>query len=266
MNDDLNPAAKGLVASARRSGRALEPGRRARLKYAVAASVASSAGAAAASLSVAKLVVVGALSAALGSGATLFVVHTVNARRETPPTMAPVRREAPAPPKEPPPARPDAAPAPLVEPPLLEAPTVRRDSRPAPGPEAARESPPEPSPRNEAPELKQQAQATAPERAETPPVASAPSAVALVDELELLRRVLVATQEKRWTDAQRGLEEHGRRFVPAALRTEARALQVAVWCGTGRVDEARRLARELEKTEPLNPAVQRLEGTCANRP
>jgi hypothetical protein len=246
VTDDLNPAARGLVASARRSGRTLEPGRKVRLKYAVAASVAASS----AALSVVKLVVVGALSAALGAGTTLLVVKTVNSK--------PARPALPLPRSVPSAAAPLARPLP-PEPRPAEPPTVERPPaiRPAPGSGAVLPvvpSAPAPAPEPATPEL-----ATAPLRGNPPP----PATSALVAELELLREVLLATQAQRWADAQRALDDHARRFVPAALRSEAHALQVVVWCGTGRVEEARGLARELEKADPLNPAVQRLRGTCA---
>jgi outer membrane biosynthesis protein TonB len=254
VSDELNSAAKDLVAAARRSGRTLEPGRRARLRYGVVAGVATSSVAAAASVSLGKLVIVGALSAALGSGATLLVVRAT--------------ASAPGPMTERPsttPAAPVAKPRPAPSPPVAPlAPTPSAVSPPAevqPPPRAEPQPEPRPSPR---PVEVQQPLAEAP----TPPVARAVAAksspaAGLAEELELLSRVLAATQAQRWTDAQALLAEHERRFSPAALRSEARAMQVVVWCGSGHVEGARRLARELELEDPLNPAVQRLHATCA---
>lgn len=248
MSDELNSAAKDLVASARRSGRTLEPNRRARLRYGVIAGVATSSVAAAASVSLGKLVIVGALSAALGSGATLLVVRATAAptpgRPSTPPAPVAPRKPLPPPPVAPAPV----TNAPSTPPVIAVAPPVELRS---PTPHAA------PQPAAEAPQ---------PLTVPTPPLAVAPKpspAAGLTEELELLSRVLAATQAQRWTDAQALLAEHERRFTPAALRSEARAMQVVVWCGIGQVEDARRLARELEREDPLNPAVQRLHATCA---
>ncbi|MFZ5439049.1 MAG: hypothetical protein ACOZQL_03525 [Myxococcota bacterium] len=267
MSDELNSAAKDLVASARRSGRTLDPGRRARLRYGVVAGVTTSSMAAAASASMGKLVLVGALSAALGSGATLLVVRSTAPKVSTP---------SPPPPAERKPAQPVvlAAKPPVVEPPApIAKPSVERpvvEARrpvalpavvqppPAPAP------PPEVEPRTpEVPQSKTEVRPSPGVDAPSPARAPRPTASELAEELALLGRVLAATQAQRWSDAEALLAEHERRFSPPALRSEARAMQVQVWCGTGHVEEARRLARELERTDPLNPAVQRLRTTCA---
>jgi len=201
-------------------------------------------------------VAVGVLSAAIGSGATLLVIRAAT------PSPAPAARAAPPAPKSTsarvapedapePPIAPTPSPALVGEP----APVVRLEPRPRAAPLSALPAP-APTPAQPAPEL------GAPPSSPRPAPPLSPAA-ALTQELELLRGVLIATQEQRWADAQRALDEHERRFVPAALRSEARAMQVLVWCGTGRIAEARQLARELEGADPLNPAVQRLRGTCA---
>lgn len=261
MSDELNDAARGLIASARRSARTLEPGRRARVRLAVLGTVGGSSLATAASLSVTKLVIVAALSAAVGSGATLMIVRNTGWMvRKGEKTTPAVPRAAPspaAPPADPVPpslvarpvvvqAPPPVAVAPRKASAVREAPVVR-DAVVAPEPMA------EPAP--ETPEL-----APAPQPSTPPPPTSA---ARLAQELELLHQALEATKMKQWAQAQRVLDEHARQFTPAALEVEARAMQVMVWCGEGRSEEARALARELERSEPLNPAVQRLRGTCA---
>lgn len=248
MSDELDPAAQALVASARRSGRALESGRRARLRGAVVAAAASSTVAvAAASASVGKLVLVGVVSAALGSGATLLAVRMSGPTPE--PKVAPYVAPAAVPRRK---VEAAAPPTVIVEVPVANPPGAARPVAPPVAPTTAPIAASSPPPQT--PDVR-----TAPVN---PPVAL-PASTGLAAELQLIRGAMAATQAQQWVEAQRLLDEHERRFGSPQLRSEARAMQVVVWCGVGRVGEARQLARELERTDALNPAVQRLHTSCA---
>lgn len=85
----------------------------------------------------------------------------------------------------------------------------------------------------------------------------------LAAELETIEGILRTTDEGHWKEAQLRLGAYRARFAKGLLRTEASALEVLTLCGEGEVDAARSLARVLRDQEPMNPAVLRLERSCA---
>ena len=226
---ELNSEAKALLASARKADTALGPARRARLRRAVLAGVAAWSTAAAASLSMTKLVLACLLSAGLGSALTLAVTRR----------PAPVASVSPAPsPITPPPPTTPPEEVTVVEPPAPPRNTPRRvEAVPAPSEVAL---PVE----------------------EALPAVTAPS---LEEELMLLDQALAATDTQSWADADAALVRYKERFPTGTMQDEAGTLEVLTSCGQGRVEEARAQARLLYQRAPMNPSVQRLKRSCASQ-
>lgn len=95
---DLDPQARALLEAARRGGRTVPPARRGRMRRAVLAVLALSSTATAGSLTLGKVVLVALASAAVGSGVTAAVTHSLDARasRGGPGSQAPAVRPAEA--------------------------------------------------------------------------------------------------------------------------------------------------------------------------
>ena len=250
---ELSREARALLELAAKSGRTAPAVARTRMRRTLLAATLLPA-TAAASASLAKWVVVGVVSAAVGSGLTVLTMRSSGGAPRVAP--APARVVAPSPPSPEvpkPPAEP-GAPAP----PVVEAPQVRAPNRPREreAPPAAVEAPPE------APAASVEATPPAPERA---PVATA-SDQSLAAELEGLQRILSAVTERRFDDASTGLAEFEARFRSPVLEVEKRVLEVRVRCGQGQFELARELAARLRTKFPRNPAVQRLDSAEECRP
>ncbi|MBL8934500.1 MAG: hypothetical protein JNM69_08095 [Archangium sp.] len=61
------------------------------------------------------------------------------------------------------------------------------------------------------------------------------------------------------------LDEYQTRFPAGVMLVEARVLRVLVLCQLERKAEATSLLRELERTTPASPALQRLSSSCVVR-
>ena len=82
-------------------------------------------------------------------------------------------------------------------------------------------------------------------------------------EVIALTGVMSAADAKQWPEAMRALDAYDRSFPNGLMRTEADVVRVTVLCGLSQTDEARSLARDLERRDSTNPAVDRLRLTCA---
>lgn len=229
----LGPESHELLRKARQGTPPLPPEVRGRLRGAVMAGAGVST--VAAGVSFAKVVVIGVVSASLGSIATLAVTKRV----EHAPT--PVAQAAPV-----------TAPAMAVIEPVVE-------PREAPGVEAG---PADAPPRLTSPQREVRAPVQTPPRAERL-VEPAVDEHSLAAELETLEGILQATDARNWADARVRLGAYRARFEKGQLRVEAGALEVLTLCGEQHVEAARTLRRELLAVEPLNPAVVRLATSCA---
>lgn len=59
------------------------------------------------------------------------------------------------------------------------------------------------------------------------------------------------------------LEEYQTRFPAGVMLVEARVLRVLVLCRLERKAEATTVLRELQRSTPTSPALQRLSSSCA---
>lgn len=223
---DLNSEASSLLKRARSADLAPPPSSKKRMRAAIVAGLALPALGA----SLTQLIVVGVVSAAVGSGVTLLVSkkaapQLVIVREPTPPLVV----YAPLPP-EPEPATP---PPPVVQRAKPEAPPQQK-----PEPEALHpELPPAPRPM-------------------TPDES-------LAAELEAIAVILADVDASKWTDAMTALQVFHARFPNAELSVEADSLEVRTLCGLQREDAARSLAEKLVAKHPMNPSVQRIRNVCA---
>ncbi|MBL8940375.1 MAG: hypothetical protein JNM69_37860 [Archangium sp.] len=226
----LNSESHELLRKARQGTPPMPPEVRGRLRGAVMAGAGVST--VAAGVSFAKVIVVGVVSASLGSVATLVVKKRVE--REEPTVSRPLADVAVT-----------AAIQPVVVP--IEAPVVE------PEPVLARA---EVTP----PQRKVRVQTLPRPEPVVEPVVDERS---LAAELETLEGILRATDNGNWADARVRLGAYRARFENGQLRVEAGALEVLTLCGEQHVQAARALRRELLAAEPLNPAVVRLATSCA---
>jgi len=237
---ELSPEAKALVNEARRQSTGPVPVSRNRMRRAVftgiAASSAAAAAAAAAGTATLKMIAVGVVSAALGAGATVGVL-TLRAPPPSPPVV--ILDANPRPEMKTKVIAPDevaATPTPPQKPPepVKAAPTVV-----APPP------PSDPTPEVQTPNI-------------PPPPSAIEAQATLTAELRTLDVALAAADDGNWVNAREALDAYRRDFPRGALETEAKVLEVSVWCAEGRTDQATALTLDLQKREPKNPAVQRL--------
>ena len=232
---ELNSEAKELLASARRADTSLSPLRRARLRRAVLAGVATWGTAAAASMSITKVVLACVVSAAIGSGVTLAVTKR--------PSQAPASTLSPV--SSVPQATAPASVLAVEPPPAALLPAVKK---------AVIASPAETTPEV----------AVEPE-VELEPAPRESAATSLQEELALIDETLTAVDAKQWSVAAAALDRYRLRFSSGAMEHEAASLEVLLRCGQDRVEEAKALARLLEQRAPMNPSVQRLQRSCAQR-
>jgi hypothetical protein len=227
-----------LLRKARQGTPPLPPAVRGQLRGAVTAGAGIST--VAAGVSFAKVIVIGVVSASLGSIGTLMV--TKQAERAQSTVSRPLTEVAPTVT-----ASAVAVAQPVVEP--REAPVVE----PVPAVSRPGETPPQ---------RKVRVPVQTPQRPE-PVVEPAVDEPSLVAELETIEGVLRATDTGNWADARVRLGAYRARFENGRLRVEAGALEVLTLCGEQHVEAARTLRRELLAVEPLNPAVVRLATSCA---
>lgn len=272
-----------LLADARARRAGLDPARRERLKRAVVAGVAASAGAAATASQAASLggswfgtvtakVVLGLAAATVGSAATVGVL-TASKRRApvaTPVVSAPTRAlPSPAPVEAPAPAPPDV----VAVPPVVEAPTSAAEPAVAP---MAPVAPPSritdvvsPAPAPIAPLTRVEDSAT-PDIEPSPvgKVAAArpiepPAAPALTAQLAHLQQAMRFYESGDDPGALALLESWEKQFGYGTLHLEAKTLRLLVLCRLGRRDEAVALWAELERLAPGALKTPRLEQSCA---
>lgn len=230
---ELGPETHELLRKARQGTPAVPPEVRKRVRGAVMAGAGGST--IVAGVSFAKVVVIGVVSASLGSVATLVVTKPSVVSHQQAPEAA---RVVP----------------PIAKPPALEAveapdPVEVVPSTPAVAPVRA--------------ELRPR-MASIPAASPNPPAqADTIEDHSLTAELETLEGILRATDVANWPDARVRLGAYFSRFEDGHLRTEAQALEVLTLCGEDRVEAARALRQELLAAEPLNPAVLRLSTSCA---
>jgi hypothetical protein len=102
----------------------------------------------------------------------------------------------------------------------------------------------------------------APEEETVAALAPAPVNDSLAGELALLRRARSAL-DRRDADAALALaKQHAARYPRGTLRQERLATQVLALCGLRRTEEARVLARELERVAPRSPHLMRIRASC----
>jgi hypothetical protein len=102
----------------------------------------------------------------------------------------------------------------------------------------------------------------APEEDPDAALAPAPGSDSLAGELALLRRARSAL-DRRDADAALALaKQHAARYPRGTLRQERLATQVLALCGLQRTEEARVLARELERVAPRSPHLMRIRASC----
>lgn len=82
-------------------------------------------------------------------------------------------------------------------------------------------------------------------------------------EMEALDRAVRALDAERFDEGLAQAREFLRHFPRSELVTEARVVEVLALCGLERVDEARAVAASVPLSEAWNPAVRRLESSCA---
>lgn len=101
----------------------------------------------------------------------------------------------------------------------------------------------------------------------TVPVELAPTPVptSLALELDALERAVVAVEAKRFDEGLRLARAFLKDFPASEFVIEARVVEVLALCGVSRVDEARRAAGQLPSGASENPAVRRLDDSCAEQ-
>jgi hypothetical protein len=107
-------------------------------------------------------------------------------------------------------------------------------------------------------------EAAAAEAADAPRAdpAAPPLADPLGDELALVRRARAALARDQLAEALSLSRQHASRFPHGTLRQERLATQILALCGLQRSEEARVLARELERVAPRSPHLMRLRASC----
>jgi hypothetical protein len=98
---------------------------------------------------------------------------------------------------------------------------------------------------------------------ESRPVEDAPLESSLSAETELLSRAVAERSAGRNEAALSLLLEFHRSFPRGVLSTEARVVEVLTRCALQDIEGAQRVTRELSAAERGNPAVRRLERSCA---
>lgn len=223
--NELGKEARELMRQARQGTPPLTDELRRRMRGAFAAGATTSV--AAAGMPLAKVVVVGLVSASLGSIATWVTT----------------RSGAPAKPME----RPAVT---SVEPPVT--------------PVVPLEAPPEPPPALPKPISKRKAVERAPVPVTAAdPMPNVTDENSLSAELETLEGILRAIDASNWSDARIRIGAYRSRFANGRLRVEAEALEVLTLCGEGKTHAARELRDSLGTQAPLNPSVLGLERSCA---
>ncbi len=297
---DLSPRARELIRRASRGGGPSERQRQSVKAAVTAAALAPAAAVAGTGLTTAKLLLVGVVSVAAGAGVMGGAVATSRLVQRPAVTAAPrsshpaapppapltgssVQVFPKAPPAEPPPVvRAEPSPAPLTRataprpaaealvpeprqspaaPPLVPeaplAPTTEPESKPAAAPvEPGRDEPPAVAARvREAPPL------PAPEPPARAPRAADPEG--LRRELEALDRAVRAVDEERFAEGLAAARAFQGQYPRSEFATEARVVEVLALCGLARVDEARSVSAALPTSAAGNPALRRLEHSCA---
>lgn len=223
---DLNSDALSLLKRARNVDIAPPPSTKRRMRAAVVAGLALPA----AGATLAKFIVVGVLSAAVGSGVTALVTRTTEPRVVVVHTPVPapliIEREV------------------IIEAPVTPPPPLVLRAKP--------ETPPQQEP--EVVNLDVQ----------LPPVPTPMTPdESLAAELEAISVILADVENDRWNDARTALQVFHSRFPKAELHIEADSLEVRALCGLHRDEQARALAARLVAEHPMNPSVQRIRNVCA---
>lgn len=232
---ELSPRAKELMRQASRGGGPTDQQRRA-LKRTVMGAVLAPAVAAAATT---KFVLTGLLVGAIGgAGIAASVVFSGHARRSEPPAA-----ETRLPPQTPPVAA--AAPP---------APQATQEGTPAP---IAVESP------RVAPSVRQQRALPQSVPEIGAPLASDATGLAL--ELQTLDRAIRAVDADHFDEGLVAARGFLRDYPASEFAIEARVVEVLALCGLSRVDEARQAAGRLPAAASRNPAVRRLDDSCADQ-
>ncbi len=277
----LSPEAQALLNGARAAGGPSATQRAAMKRAVLAAALAPGTAAAiggalapaaapvvAGSAGVAKFLVVGILSAAIGAGATFTVI------RPEPVAPTPVRAVPVFPPERVPSPPQLEAPVGVVEAPapVLEKISAKPDLgsvriQVAPTASGDVEFPLRQAQGERLGEVKsipslQEAQPIAPNalvgarggRAEDP---------ALAQEVASLSGAMADVDAKRFHEALDRLQRYRSEFPSGALATEARVLDVLALCGLGRVDDAKAVVSALPQSAANNPAMRRIESSCA---
>jgi hypothetical protein len=236
---ELSPRAKELMRQASRGGGPTDQQRRA-LKRTVMGAVLAPAVAAAATT---KFVLAGLLVGAIGAGGiAASVVFSSHARRSEPPAAearvigssveatptAPVVSAAPSP---------EATPVPSKKPLAVEAPEA-------------------------SPSVRQQALPRSAPEIGTPP---ASEATGLALELQTLDRAVRAVDADHFDEGLVAARGFLRDYPASEFAIEARVVEVLALCGLSRIDEARSAAARLPPGASLNPAVRRLDDSCADQ-
>lgn len=89
----------------------------------------------------------------------------------------------------------------------------------------------------------------------------------MTDSLDAEMRLIAAAQsaldDDNRVEARRNLEEHAHLFPRGILREERSTLRVRLLCAEGKVDDAKRAARELEAEHPRSSHLAVLRASCA---
>ncbi len=261
---DLSPDARRLV-DATRAVDVPGASERARLRAALAERLVAPPAAATPAITnglLAKVVVGGALVAALGVGAVRArtVAAPVATHVVVPQTLPPPPSSAPSPSIATLVERAPAAPVESPPPPALPAPARRAVRRPLAvvvNPEVAIVPAPPPS---------EPVAPAAPEVTPPAPSVVAPPLPAMVHpfrhELDVLNAAQMELDHHRNAQVLRRLDEYAAAHPTGALGQEALALRVLALCALGRSEEARGYATRLLGEAPRSPSANRVRGSC----
>lgn len=222
---DLNSDALSLLKRARAVDLAPPPSTKRRMRAAIVAGLALPA----AGATLAKFIVVGVVSAAVGSGVTVLATRTAEPRVVVVHTPAP--------------------------PPIVLQQTVTIEPEETTPPPAVKRAKPETPAQHEPDVISLDTN--------LPPVPTPMTPdESLAAELEAMSLILADVEDEKFTDAMTALQVFHARFPKAELHVEADSLEVRALCGLHRDQQARSLAERLVAEHPTNPSVQRIRNVC----
>ncbi len=260
---ELSDDARALLRDMRRDDLP-DDARRARVRAALAAQLASPASpspavkAATAKASLASVAVKLAIVATLVTGLAFSVraLHREAPRHRAPePPVVAIRAPSSRAPEAPSVIAPPITARHVTAPPVAAPPVVALSSRRMSPRHAA-------NARHEAPAVV--VEAVAPVVEPSPPTPP-PQRRSIAAELELLQRSQLALDNHRTAEALRLLDAYAAEHADGVLRQEAAAQRVLALCARGRIPEARALGDAVLRDAPGSPAATRVRGSCAAR-